>query len=162
FNQLFRALFPSRAQQCLRRPALDGAFLLIDEPQIIGKEVWNLFLRALAVTCRERGCQALLLTATLPPADAGLGFAPVELGRRAETGARSQDRYVSRADGVGWDAIGTAKEARRRFGDGGRVAVILNTVRDACDVSRRAAEAGSPRWRFLAATMLPGHKAKVI
>lgn len=162
FNQLFRALFPARAQQCLRRPALDGAFLLIDEPQIIGKEVWNLFLRALAVASRGQGCQALLLTATLPPADAGLGFMPVELVRRIDMGALPDDRYVIHAAVGEWDAEKTATEARRRFQKGGSVAVILNTVRDACDVYRRVAGAGDRRWRFLAAAMLPGHKAKVI
>ncbi len=161
FNQLFRALFPARAQQCLRRPALDGAFVLIDEPQIIGKEVWNLFLRALAVACREQGCQALLMTATLPPADAGLGVAPVELVSRDEVGALPSDRYVIHLDPKEWDAAATAKQARKRFTQGG-VAVILNTVRDACDVYRRVAEKENPSWRFLAAAMLPGHKAKVI
>lgn len=42
------------------------------------------------------------------------------------------------------------------------MAVILNTIRDACDVYRRVVGTGNLRWRFLAATMLPGHKAKVI
>lgn len=161
FNQLFRALFPARAQQCLRRPALDSAFVLIDEPQIIGKEVWNLFLRALAVACREQSCQALLMTATLPPADAGLGVAPVELVPRAEILSLPQDRYVIRLAPGQWDAAETAKQARARL-KAGSVAVILNTVRDACEVYRRLAEGSAPRWRFLAAAMLPGHKAKVI
>jgi CRISPR-associated endonuclease/helicase Cas3 len=162
FNQLFRALFPARAQQCLRRPALDGAFLLIDEPQIIGKEVWNLFLRALAITCREQGGQALLLTATLPPADAGLGFVPVELVKRSDIGTLPADRYVIHAGAGEWDTARTAKEACKRFDKCGSVAVILNTVRDACDVYRRVKERSAGRWRFLAAAMLPGHKAKVI
>ncbi len=162
FNQLFRALFPARAQQCLRRPALDGAFVLIDEPQIIGKEVWNLFLRALAVACREQRCQALLMTATLPPADAGLGAGPVELVPRAEIGTLPTDRYVIQTAPGEWKAAEAAEEARRRFDAGGSVAIILNTVRDACDVYRRVVGGGHPRWRFLAAAMLPGHKAKVI
>jgi CRISPR-associated endonuclease Cas3-HD len=161
FNQLFRALFPSRAQQCLRRPALDGAFILVDEPQIIGKEVWNLFLRALAVACRWQRCQALLMTATLPPADAGLGAVPVELVPRADLGPLPEDRYVIGAATGPWDAERTADETRGRLGAGG-VAVILNTVRDACDVYRQAAAGGDPRWRFLAAAMLPGHKARTI
>jgi superfamily II DNA or RNA helicase len=160
FNQLFRALFPARAQQCLRRRALDGAFVLIDEPQIIGKEVWNLFLRALAVACRELRCQALLMTATLPPADAGLGVTPVELVRRADIGELPGDRYVIRTAPDPWKASNVAREARKRFGDGA-VAVILNTVRDAYDVYR-AVKGADSRWRFLAAAMLPGHKTAVI
>ncbi len=160
FNQLFRALFPARAQQCLRRPALDGAFLLIDEPQIIGKEVWNLFLRGLSVACRDQSCQALLLTATLPPADAGLGVAPVELVRRADIGTLPVDRYVIRTAPEPWKAPAVAAEARKRV-NSGTVAVVLNTVRDAYDVYRTVKGADA-RWRFLAAAMLPGHKASVI
>jgi CRISPR-associated helicase Cas3/CRISPR-associated endonuclease Cas3-HD len=162
FNQLFRALFPARAQQCLRRPALEGAFLLIDEPQIVGREAWNLFLRALAVATREARCQALLMTATLPPADSGLGAAPVELVGREVVGTLPADRYVIRLEDRPWDAGRTAREARRRLASGRSVAVILNTIRDACDVFRRVTEGGAGRWRFLAAAMLPGHKAKVI
>lgn len=162
FNQLFRALFPARAQQCLRRPALNRAFVLIDEPQIIDKEVWNLFLRALAVGCREQGCQALLVTATLPPAEIGLGVSPVELVSRDMIGALPADRYVIRSAAEQWDGARTAKEARERLAAGSSVAVILNTVRDACEVYRQAVGESSLRWRFLAAAMLPGHKAKVI
>jgi hypothetical protein len=162
FNQLFRALFPARAQQCLRRPALDKAFILIDEPQIIGKEVWNLFLRALAVACREHGCQALLMTATLPPAEPGLGVAPVELVRREEIGTLQDDRYIIRLASGAWGAAKVAEQANERFKQRNSVAVILNTVRDACDVYRQVVGDGDPRWRFLAAAMLPGHKAKVI
>ena len=101
------------------------------------------------------------MTATLPPADAGLGVAPVELVSRDEVGALPSDRYVIHLDPKEWDAAATAKQARKRFTQGG-VAVILNTVRDACDVYRRVAEKENPSWRFLAAAMLPGHKAKVI
>ena len=54
------------------------------------------------------------------------------------------------------------QEAHRRFDARRSVAVILNTVRDACDVYRRTAAPGDSRWRFLAAAMLPGHKAKII
>ena len=73
FNQLFRALFPARAQECLRIPALDGAFVFIDEPQVVDPQVWCAFLRALAVTAQARDCQVLFATATLPPLASGLG-----------------------------------------------------------------------------------------
>jgi len=62
FNQLFRALFPARAQECLRIPALDGAFVFIDEPQIVNVKVWCAFLRAMAVVAGERKCQVLFCT----------------------------------------------------------------------------------------------------
>jgi hypothetical protein len=61
-----------------------------------------------------------------------------------------------------WDVKKTAREARRRLDAGRSVAVIVNTVRDACDVFTQATQRGDTRWRFLAATMLPGHKAKII
>src|SRR5262249_26852779 len=120
------------------------------------------FLRALTITCQEQGCQALLLTATLPPADSGLGSPPVELVPRADIGALPADRYVIRLAPDPWNAARVAKEARRRFDNGRSVAVILTPVRDACEVYRQVAKSGDPRWRFLAAAMLPGHKAKVI
>ena len=82
---------------------------MIDEPQIIEKEVWNLFLRAPAIACREQACQALLLTATLPPTETGLGFAPVELVRREEIEQLPTNRYVVNLAIGQWDAARTAK-----------------------------------------------------
>ena len=159
FNQLFRALFPRRAQQCLRAPALNQAFLLIDEPQIVDVRVWNLFLRALAVVVGERRGQVLLSTATLPPPADGLGFepsplAPVDRDRRLGT-----DRYYIRTMKDPWTVKETAKQARERLDSLGSVAVILNTVRDAFQVYQDARQETADHWFFLAAMMLPGHKA---
>ncbi len=41
-------------EQCLRIPALDRAFVMIDEPQIIDPQVWNVFLRAGGPHAAER------------------------------------------------------------------------------------------------------------
>jgi CRISPR-associated helicase Cas3/CRISPR-associated endonuclease Cas3-HD len=161
FNQLCRALFPKRAQQCLRIPALDGAFILVDEPQIIDPQVWNLFLKALEVAARRRHCQILFLTATLPPTAYGLDEQPVELVSREAAFALSQVRYAILSTEERWDAGRLAEEASRRLASGGSVAAILNTVRDAVDVfaeSRKTAGC----WFCLTARMLPGHKGRII
>jgi CRISPR-associated endonuclease/helicase Cas3 len=160
FNQFFRALFPARAQQCLRIPALDGAFVFIDEPQIVAPPVWSAFLRAVAVVARGRGAQILFCTATLPPLDIGLGdygpavplisVAPPAIGR-----------FVIRPISEPWDARRVANAAQARLQSRGSVAVILNTVADAVDVWRLLKDADG-LWFFLASRMLPGHKEHII
>jgi CRISPR-associated endonuclease/helicase Cas3 len=164
FNQLFRALFPARAQECLRIPALDHAFIFIDEPQVVEPRIWSAFLRALAVVARQRGCQVLFATATLPPLEGGLG-ADVTPTALAEDVRPSVSRFVISAREEPWDLKRTAREARERFEKVKSVAVILNTVRDAVEVFERVAGSDSeehPSWFFLAAMMLPGHKARLI
>jgi CRISPR-associated endonuclease/helicase Cas3 len=161
FNQLCRALFPARAQQCLRIPALDQAFLLVDEPQILDPAVWNLFLKALEVAANKRRCQVLFLTATLPPTRDGLDEEPTPLVDAKEAFALSLSRYVLRSTEETWDPDRVSAEAADRLKTRGSVAVILNTVRDAIDVFERA-RAGGGKWLCLTARMLPGHKAHII
>jgi CRISPR-associated helicase Cas3/CRISPR-associated endonuclease Cas3-HD len=159
FNQLFRALFPRRAQECLRIPALDEAFVFIDEPQAIEPNIWCAFLRALVVTARQRRCQVLFTTATLPPTIDGLGFDPVPLAPAVRL---AQSRYVLRTPAQPWKLADVVGEARGRFERVRSLGVMLNTVRDAVEVFRAMPATGDGEWRFLAAMMLPGHKAKVI
>lgn len=160
FNQLFRALFPSRAQQCVRIPALDNAFLFIDEPQIVNPTVWCAFLRALAILTRQRKTEVLFCTATLPPLTDGLGLdfptCPLVADRKP-----ALNRYVIHANCEPWDLVRTGKEALQRFKQHGSVAVILNTVRDALETYQLASH-HETNWFFLAAPMLPGHKASII
>lgn len=159
FNQLFRALFPTRAQGCLRIPALDGAFIFIDEPQLISPTEWAAFLRAVSVVATRCRAQVLFATATLPPTELGLGsVVPVALGGDGPV----QGRYTIRSVTESWKADRVCKEVAGRLNDAGSVAVILNTVRDAVDVFHRVTLGGSTDWFFLAAMMLPGHKARVI
>ena len=73
FNQLFRTQFPVRAQHCLKIPALEEAFVFVDEPQIVDLGVWCAFLRSLSIVSQKRNAQILFSTATLPPLDDGLG-----------------------------------------------------------------------------------------
>lgn len=160
FNQFFGALFPVRAQDCLRIPALDGAFVFIDEPQIVDPAVWCAFLRALAVLGRERGCQILFTTATLPPLEEGLGpeAAPYPLVAEVKPAV---SRYVIHTSQEPWQVARVAEEAQRQLDNFGSVAVILNTVRDAVDVFRKLSH-GALDWYFLSAAMLPGHKSLLI
>ncbi|MCY2987659.1 MAG: CRISPR-associated endonuclease Cas3'', partial [Planctomycetota bacterium] len=158
FNQFFRALFPNRAQQCLRIRALHRAFLFIDEPQIVDTKVWNVFLRALAVGARRYGYQVLFSTATLPPLDEGLGAPPVPLAPVVQP----TTRYVIRTEPQPWKAAETATQAQQRLQDRGSVAVIVNTIRDAVQVFRLAHQKAPGRWLCLTAMMLPGHKAQRI
>jgi hypothetical protein len=159
FNQLFRALFPRRAQQCLRIPALDDAFLFIDEPQIVDVNVWNLFLRALAVVGRERRCQVLFCTATLPPTEDGLGIPAVPLAPVSLGAGPPKERYRITARLAPWRARDAAAAAREGLRKVGSVAAILNTVWDAVHVYELAKGDDVSDWFFLAAMMLPGHKA---
>jgi CRISPR-associated endonuclease/helicase Cas3 len=161
FNQLFRALFPARAQECLRIPALEESFVFIDEPQIVDPVVWSAFLRALATRCRTWRCQVLFCTATLPPVADGLGstVAVVPLARDVKpvTG-----RYVIRSSTDVWQPADVAREARQRLEKRRSAAVILNTVRDAVDVYQQLGGEAQKDWLFLAALMLPGHKAQIV
>jgi CRISPR-associated endonuclease Cas3-HD len=161
FNQLFRALFPARAQECLRIPALDQSFVFIDEPQIVDLTVWCAFLRAIALVARERNCQVLFCTATLPPLSDGLGPDCGVIPLVGEV-KPAVSRYVIRAGQQPWDAARVAAEARERFHKFRSVGVILNTVRDAVETFHLAAQKEDPDWFFLAAMMLPGHKARII
>jgi CRISPR-associated endonuclease/helicase Cas3 len=158
FNQLFRALFPRRAQECARIPALDGAFVFVDEPQAVEANVWCAFLRALAVTASERRCQVLFSTATLPPTSDGLGFEPTPLAATVEP---TVSRYVIRSVAEKWRRDDVVREAHTRYERVGSVAVMLNTVRDAVEVFESVKHGGG-EWYFLAAMMLPGHKARII
>jgi CRISPR-associated endonuclease/helicase Cas3 len=160
FNQLFRALFPARAQECLRIPALDRAFVFIDEPQIIDAAVWSAFLRAIAVVSCQRRTQVLFCTATLPPLDEGLGgWTPAM--PLVRTFRPDVSRFLIRSNPELWNAARVAHEARCRRESRGSVAVILNTVRDAVEVYRHLKQS-SNHWFFIASRMLPGHKERII
>jgi CRISPR-associated endonuclease/helicase Cas3 len=161
FNQLCRALFPSRAQQCLRIPALDETFILVDEPQILDPSVWNLFLKALEEAARLRRCQVLFLTATLPPTNYGFDVEPIDLVSRKEAFSLTLNRYTIRSElGAPWKPATVAEKASERL-KSGSVAVILNTVRDAVDVYEKIKTRGQ-QWFCLTARMLPGHKQGII
>ena len=113
FNQLFH-LFPARAQECLRIPALDGAFVFIDEPQIINATVWSAFLRAIAVVALQRRAQVLFCTATLPPLADGLGGHGSALSL-VDTFKPEISRFVIRSTTESWNADRVAAEARRHL-----------------------------------------------
>lgn len=170
FNQLFRALFPRRAQHTLRLGALDRAFIIVDEPQIIDSAVWAAFVRALAALCELRSCQVLFATATLPPIAPAAGAEPVHLAGELPPARPGRYRVLPRS--VPFAAREVAEAVRlARGGDGAvsgpprSVAVVMNTIADAVAVWRAVEESiddGDGERFFLSAMMLPGHKALTI
>lgn len=133
FNQLFRAFFPRTAQQAMRLKALEGAFIIMDELQSVDAAKWKLFLTTLEALTHTMDAQALLVTATLPDTAGGLSRAPVELG----TASPPLSRYGAEWDSTPVGSLQTARIALSYFQEGRSVAVILNTIRDACDVYRK-------------------------
>ncbi len=158
FNQFFRALFPKRAQETLRIPALGEAFIIVDEPQIISADGWNVFLRALEETCRRWKCKALFATATMPPVWAGLSQSPVSLASETPI----QDRFRIRFREDVFDSERLVDLCLRSIRREPTLAVILNSVREAAEIYRRLVDRFGGRTYCLTAAMLAGHKASVI
>jgi len=135
FNQLFLALFPRRAQQTIRLDSLAGAFLIIDEPQIVDPDVWNLFLSQLGALVEELGMKCLLMTATMPSLDR-LPEEPIAL---AEEYAYPQtDRYRMRVLPEQLEAETLAGRLVEAVRETGAAAAILNTIADATAVFEAA------------------------
>ena len=160
FNQLFLALFPRRAQHALRRAGLQGAFVIVDEPQIIDASFWNLFLQGLEVVAAQAGCQVLFCTATLPPTHTVLPHTPVRLAAAVPP----MNRFTILCQKDRLDRAGLTQMAVRQLTDAPSLAVVLNTVRDAVTVFRALRDElpDSVRSHCLTAMMLAGHKQDTI
>ncbi|HHY46854.1 MAG TPA: CRISPR-associated helicase Cas3' [Firmicutes bacterium] len=157
FNQLFRALFPVRAQHTLRLNGLSGAFIIIDEPQVIDGAVWNLFLHMLQAATEVYGCQVLLSTATLPPLEFGISRRIIHLAPEVE----SPRRYEIYSVPDPLDEEGVTCAAIEELKRSGSVAVIMNTVADAASIYSRVKESlpANVACYNLTGCMTPLHKA---
>lgn len=162
FNQLFRAIFPASAQQSIRIPALQKAFVIVDEPQIINAGVYNAFLKGLDVLRERQGARIMLVTATLPPTEHGLASPPLNLTPPVE----SADRYKLISHAEPWTEEALALKALARLKTHKQVAVILNTIADAVNVYLRIKnelkDADDALCINLHGMMTPLHKACVI
>ena len=131
FNQLFRALFPYRAQELVRMPAINKAFIIIDEPQIIDSTKWNLFLAQIHTAARKLDCQVLFISATLPPFE----YAGIENPYTIKTTVTVPSRYCMQysSDAVSEDDVATVVlDALPQ-----NTCTVMNTVRDASEVYTR-------------------------
>lgn len=156
FNQLFRAIFPATAQQSIRIPALERAFIVVDEPQIISSEVYNAFLKGLDVLCERMGARVMLVTATLPPTMHGLNSTPYDLTPPVE----SANRYTLISHQEPWTEERLVEEALDRFRGHKQVAVILNTIADSVTIYKYIREHLEIAECFnLHGMMTPLHKA---
>lgn len=128
FNQLFRALFPSRAQELVRMPAMEKAFIIIDEPQIIDSTKWNLFLVQLYTVAQKLDCQVLFISATLPPFE----YAGIETPYKIKTTVTVPSRYCMQylSDVASEDDVAEAVfDALPQ-----NTCAVMNTVRDAGEI----------------------------
>ena len=128
FNQLFRALFPYRAQELVRMPAMEKAFIIIDEPQIVDSTKWNLFLAQIHTAAQKLNCQVLFISATLPPFE----YAGIEAPYNITTSVTVPSRYCMQylSDVATEDDVATAIfDALPR-----NTCTVMNTVRDASEV----------------------------
>lgn len=159
FNQVFRAVFPKRAQQALRMVALENAFVVVDEPQTLAAAVWTPFVQGLEVLARQSGAEVLFMSATLPP------FPGVHLARPPSILAESPHalawpaRYRLETHEGSWGVERLAQEAIRAAQERGATAVILNTVADAVSVYEAVACHKEVCAVNLHGAMHPLHKA---
>jgi len=155
FHQFSKALFPERAQHVLRRAWLDNSVIIIDEPQILKPEGWNLLLTALEAAAQLFRLKVIFLSATMPPMQYGLQRLPVELCPDAKPAI---NRYRLRWSDDPIDQHQLAELLLERS-ERSRAA-ILNTIRDAQLVYEALQEGGMPaeHLRLLHGGMTPLHK----
>jgi CRISPR-associated endonuclease/helicase Cas3 len=158
FNQFWKALFPKRAQDVLRRAFLNDSVIIIDEPQIFNPEVWNLFLCALESLTLLLNLKVLFLSATMPPFIYGLSKVPTTLQYKAPPGnARYELKIIE-----GKDEESLAKFIREKKYSS--QAVILNTIEDAYRVYKKIIDNGINQNNIylLHGLMTPLHKKVII
>lgn len=158
YNQLFRALFPNRAQQTLRMAGLRDAFIIIDEPQTIDTRTWNPFLSVLESMVHDIGARVLLVTATLPELSGGI------LTSRCCRLAQERplkDRYRVKFLGP-MDEDSLVNKVINSSSQQHSVAVIMNTIKDAAEIYLRLNDYFKNhtdiRLTFLSGRMTPLHK----
>lgn len=134
FSQLFKALFPERAQDLIRLPAMQDAFIIIDEPQVINSQVWNLFLSQLETALTKCNCKILFISATLPPFEFGLQQLPCDISAKVGIPAR----YVMNYSKDIFNELDIAHYLVNS--DNKKICAVMNTVRDTCEVFRNARE----------------------
>ncbi|MFA7372369.1 MAG: DEAD/DEAH box helicase [bacterium] len=131
FNQLFRALFPYRAQELVRMPAMEKAFIIIDEPQIIDSTKWNLFLAQIYAAAQKLNCQVMFISATLPPFEYAGIKTPYIIKPSVTLPSRYCMRYLPEKFSEADLAIAIFEALPQN------VCAVMNTVRDACEVYTR-------------------------
>lgn len=159
FNQFFRAVLPSRAQQSMRLAAIESSIIIIDEPQIFEPEVWHLLLYIMGPLCERLDARLLLMSATMPSLEA-LDY-PLE---RLYVEQTSPARFRISTSDEAWDENRLAEEAVNSLLAGRTTAVIVNTIRDAVNVYRlcRTRLGHNCRLTNLHGAMTPLHKQKHI
>ena len=158
FNQLFLALFPTRAQNTLRLSGLKDSFVIVDEPQIISADAWNIFLCLAEATTIELGTKFLFVTATMPRTDGGVLGRVISLGRAEPISNRYQVEF-----GNSENEQSLAEKALHSFRTCGSTAVIMNTVRDAAGIYQLVCgHVPEKQVFFLSGRMTPLHKKERI
>jgi CRISPR-associated helicase Cas3/CRISPR-associated endonuclease Cas3-HD len=158
YNQFFRALFPERGQHTVRLKGLQGAFVIVDEPQTVAATSWVPFLAVTEAAAQELDCRFLFTTATLPELSGGVfELEPVSLGREDAL----FDRYrVQSIGSLAEDQL--AEKVVETFRVRGATTVIQNTIQDAALVYDRIKallrEDERRRLYFLSGRLTPLHK----
>ncbi len=151
FQQWFKALFPGRAQDTLRRAFLKDSVVIIDEPQIISPGSWNVFLCGLEAVAEFYNLRVIFLSATMPPFHYGLTQEPVCLAVRP---AEQIERYrVVRCGSMDEKQLARFLLTRNEKTQ----AAILNTIADAYQVYNEM-KGRHKQLRLLHGMMAPLHK----
>lgn len=149
FHQFGKALFPKRSQDVLRRAFLQDAVIIIDEPQILNPDVWNVFLCGLEALSELLNLKVIFLSATMPPFHYGLSKQPIDLQVKASS---NHDRYrLLIEEAQDEDSLVTFLKEKEVSSQ----AIILNTIEDAYRVYRNIEEKEA---YLLHGLMIPLHK----
>lgn len=154
FVQWMKAIFPSRAQETLRRIFLRNAVIIIDEPQIMDAAVWNLFLKGLEALSKIYHNKVILCSATMPPFDYGLKKNPARLHVSSEGKKERYQIKVSREEV-------SASECAEKLTDLNEptAAAIVNTIQDSIDLFDAMPETANTEKYLLHGFMIPVHKS---
>ncbi|MBS2772772.1 CRISPR-associated helicase Cas3' [Anoxybacillus rupiensis] len=126
FQQLCKAIFPSRAQDTLRRAFLKNSVIIIDEPQIFSPEVWNLFLCGIEALAEIVRLKVIFLSATMPPFRYGLSNEPKKLVIKSSAEHNRYQVVIETEVQSEETVVGFMEKNERET-----QALIVNTVKDA-------------------------------